>query len=429
MPEGLNPIASSIPKRVFITVAETSGDQHAAELIRALRATDPTIQAEGHGGPAMRDAGAVIHRETVGKAAMLHHALKRVPEIWKLLRWTRDYYRQHPPDLHICIDSSGMNLHFAKVARECGVPVLYYIAPQLWASRPKRISQVRKYVNRVACILPFEEAYYRDRGVRADFVGHPLFDEMPVDRSRAPGPVFPDRPPVIGLMPGSRRSEVRGHLPRMMRVARQIAERYLGARFLIPSTPSTHALVSELLAAALAAEFSPLADQFELLEGGINRMLPRCDVCIAKSGTTTLQVAAFGVPMIIVYHVPPLTWHVLGRWLRKWVVTTRHVGMPNILADHSGRSPADGPLVPEIFPWSGPTEPVGQMVLDLLANPRQLAEERQALLDVVAPLNRRGASAHAAGIALEMLAVPITAMATHPNLPRGPAFPPPRSGG
>src|SRR5205807_391018 len=130
----------------------------------------------------MRAAGAIVHHETVSRATMFLRALVRTVEIWKLLRWTRGYYRQSPPDLHVCIDSSGMNLHFAKMARSCGVPVLYYIAPQLWASRKGRIKQVREYVNRVACILPFEENYYRQRGVAATFVGHPLFDEMPAGR-------------------------------------------------------------------------------------------------------------------------------------------------------------------------------------------------------------------------------------------------------
>src|SRR5207248_2306939 len=128
-----------VPKRIFITVAEVSADHHAAELIRALRQLDPTIICEGLGGSAMREAGATIHHETVGRAVMLLRALTRSFEIYKLLRWTRRYYQQSPADLHICIDSSGMNLHFAKVARSCGVPVLYYIAPQLWASREGRI--------------------------------------------------------------------------------------------------------------------------------------------------------------------------------------------------------------------------------------------------------------------------------------------------
>ena len=204
-------------------------------------------------------------------------------------------------------------------------------------------------------------------------------------------------------MPGSRRSEVHGHFPRMLAIARQIEAVYPGAGFLIPTTPSMHAFVSELLADAVAGEFKSLAHSVELLDGGINAMLPRCDICIPKSGTTTLQVAAYGVPMFIVYYVPPLTWHALGRWVRKWVVTTRFFGLVNILAEHDGRPHTDGPLVPEIMPWHEDPQVLGQQVLDLLAHPERLAAQRQALLDTVRPLDRTGASDRTAAIAIKMI--------------------------
>ena len=111
--------SSAAPRRVFISVAEASGDQHAAALIRGLRELEPGILVEGIGGPRMREAGAIIHHETVGRAAMLYHAVARVAEFWRILRWTRDHYDAQKPDLHICIDSSGMNFHFARVARFC----------------------------------------------------------------------------------------------------------------------------------------------------------------------------------------------------------------------------------------------------------------------------------------------------------------------
>src|SRR5436305_6905127 len=160
-------------QRVFITVGEVSGDRHAAELTRALKELDPAISIEGHGGAAMREAGAIVHHDTVRRATMLVKAVVRAGEVYRLLRWTRDYYSRNKTDLHVCIDSSGMNLHFAKMARGCGVPVLYYVAPQIWASREGRIKQIRRYVNRLACILPFEQDYYRGLGADATFVGHP----------------------------------------------------------------------------------------------------------------------------------------------------------------------------------------------------------------------------------------------------------------
>src|SRR4051812_34576743 len=118
-------------RRVFITVAEVSGDQHAAQLVRSLRQLDPDIQIDGIGGSHMAEAGATLHHETTGRAAMGHPGLARAAEVWRLLRWTKQHYAHSPPDLHVCIDSPAMNFHFAKLARRRGVPVLYYVAPQV----------------------------------------------------------------------------------------------------------------------------------------------------------------------------------------------------------------------------------------------------------------------------------------------------------
>src|SRR5207249_11308267 len=130
----------------------------------------------------------------------------RAIEVWRWLRWTRAHFQQHPPDLHICVDSSAMNLPFARLAKRFGRPVMYYIAPQLWASREWRMRKLRKYIDHLACILPFEEPYFRSHGVNATYVGHPLFDELPANRmatQRSIGDVLP----TVGIIPGSRRSE------------------------------------------------------------------------------------------------------------------------------------------------------------------------------------------------------------------------------
>src|SRR5215212_2766849 len=210
-------------RRVFITVAEVSGDTHAAELIKSLRQLDPQIQVDGIGGQRMASAGANIVYESVGNAAMGWRGALRAFEVIRLLRETRKRYEDPhlKPDLHVCIDSSAMNLPFAKMAKSMGVPVLYYVAPQLWASREGRMRKLRADVDRVACILPFEEQYYRQHGVDATFVGHPLFDELPDPREREArsGPRFPEAPPVIGIVPGSRRSEVVANLPHLLEVA------------------------------------------------------------------------------------------------------------------------------------------------------------------------------------------------------------------
>jgi lipid-A-disaccharide synthase len=402
-------------KRVFITVGEVSGDRHAAELTRALQALDPTITLEGLGGPAMRNAGVIIHHETVHRATMLVKAVVRAAEVHRLLRWTREHYARVKPDLHVCIDSSGMNLHFARTAREAGVPVLYYIAPQLWASRPWRIRKVRRYVNRVACILPFEEAYYRQRSVQATFVGHPLFDELPVDRRLAHEPRAFQRAeagpranagaaaglasaPVIGLMPGSRRSEVRANLPHMLDVAERIRVAHPGAIFEIPTTAPTHELVRGMTGGR--------TDLRRVERDAIDAMAGGWDLCLAKSGTTTLHVAAYGVPMVVVYRLNPIAWHLAGRFF----ITTPSIALVNILAE---RAPSDAGIpnrriVPEIVPWHGSNRPVADLCIGLLDDVTKRRQQRADLLKLVASLEKPGASKRCAELVLQMIGNGVT---------------------
>jgi lipid-A-disaccharide synthase len=375
-----------MPRRIFITVAEVSGDQHAAELIVALKQLDPDIIVEGFGGPLMAGAGANVLYETTSKAAMMFYAVKRVFEVSRLLKQARRYYLEQKPDLQICVDSSGMNLHFAKAAKEAGVPVLYYIAPQLWASREGRMKKVREFVDHVACILPFEEKYYREHGVTATFVGHPLFDELPADRTRAPGAHFPESPPVIGIIPGSRKSEVAANFPHLLDVAEQIQSQFPDARFHIPTTAAGDSIVRQLL------EQKPGRERFFVQQDAFDQLISQCDLCITKSGTSTLHVAAWNVPMIVVYRLNPLLWHLAGRWL----IHTKKIALVNILAGQID-------LVPEFVPWYGSSDAVAECAIDLLKHPEKLAEQREKLAELVRTLEKPGASMNAARIAMGLM--------------------------
>ena len=380
-------------KRVFITVAEVSGDKHAAQFVRGLRALDPAIEVEGLGGHEMAEAGATIHHETVGAAAMMHHALGRVREVWRLLKWTRAHYAKAPPDLHVCVDSPAMNFHFAKLARSFGVPVLYYIAPQTWAWREGRVRKIRRWVDRVACILPFEEKYFRDHGIRATFVGHPLFDELPGGRDAAApgnGERFPQRPPVIGLLAGSRRSEATANFPHQLDVARRVLDEFPGATFLAPTTTATDPVARDHLERTATP---PVRERTTAGVGEFDRMVPRCDLCLTVSGTATLHVAGWGVPMVVVYRGSPLLWHLVGRW----VIRTRRFSLVNLLTD------VRHPIVPEFVPWHGSNARVAECVLEMLRHPERLAQQRAKLRHLVRGLDKPGASVNAARIAIEML--------------------------
>lgn len=372
-------------RRVFITAAEVSGDRHAGQLALALRRLDPEVLIEGLGGSEMEAAGVHLLHETVGKASMGLRALLRAREVFRLLRSTRRHFLEHRPSLLICVDSWAMNRHFAALAKKMRIPVLYYISPQVWASRPGRVKVMRRLVDHVACILPFEQQYLRDRGIKATFVGHPLFDELPpgaTTRHSNRGQGL--RNPLIGLAAGSRRTVARQNAPRLMEVADHIRAHIPTACFVSPTTSATHAIVQQ------AAQGR---DYVRVEQDVFDRVIPDCDLCITVSGTATLHIAAYNVPMVVVYYGHPLAWHLLGRWLIK----TRTFALVNLLNEDRR------PIVPEYIPWNGPVDAVVHEALGLLQRPDKSARQREALARLVASLDHRGASENTARLALGLM--------------------------
>lgn len=388
-------------RRVFITVGEASGDQHAAQLIRELKTHDKDIIVEGIGGPAMADAGAMIHYDTVHRAAMGWKAVFRYFELKRILKWSRNHFRQHRPDLLICIDSWAMNWHWAKLAHGMGIPVMYYIAPQAWASRPGRVKRLRRYVDRVACILPFEEQFFRDHGVEATFVGHPLFDELPERDTQDPAERFPNKPPVIGLIAGSRRGVAKENFRNLLEVADRIRDDFPDVRFLIPTMPATHNVVMRVLESytspSRSVRKSPdgleTIGSFTVGLNKFNELVPKCDLCITVSGTATLHAAGHGAPQIVVYRLNPLVWHLAARW----IVKTRTYSLVNLLNDSRQK------IVPEFIPWYGSNLPVASKALEFLKNPQLLAEQRDRLKQLIRALNQPGASRNAAKLAIDLM--------------------------
>ena len=251
--------------------------------------------------------------------------------------------------------------------------------------------KMRQLVNKLACILPFEQEYFRGHGVDATFVGHPLFDELPPDRSRPAGPHFPDVPPVIGIVPGSRRGEVQANLSHLLDVARRVRIAFPAARFLIPTTSAVDEMVRRGVSELLPIQPA----QIEIAMNQFDSLIPRCDLVLCKSGTSTLHVAAWGVPMIVVYRINPVLWHAAGRW----VVKTKKIALVNILAGNTD-------LVPEFVPWYGSNQPVAELAIRFLQTPGMLAEQRGRLERLIATLDKRGASADVARMAMEMIRAP-----------------------
>jgi lipid-A-disaccharide synthase len=297
-----------VTARIFVSAGEPSGDLHGAGVVRALRARFPGAAIEAFGGPRMAAAGATVlfpmERYTVmGFAEILH----KIPAHARLYRDLRRRFVAGRYDLAILIDYPGFHLRLAPAARRAGVPVLYYVAPQLWAWRPQRAARLRAAADRLAAIFPFEPPFFAGLGIEAEYVGHPLLDRVPwptrAEARRALGLADTDR--VLAVFPGSRRQEV----DRLWPPFRDAARRLLADR------SCTHALVATTPRGSYAG-----AGPLRLAGGDPLLVLAAADAALAKSGTTTLEAALCDVPMVVAYRVHPLTGLLARRLIRvPWV--------------------------------------------------------------------------------------------------------------
>lgn len=351
--------------KIFFSAAEPSGDIHAAKLISRLKVSIPHIQIEGLGGPNMEGSGCKLLENMVDRSAMLLHVLRKTLVFYQRLRRLRSYFSRERPDLVVVVDSFAWNIHIAKAASSMGIPVVFFIAPQFWAWAPWRIKKLKKIDGKVACILPFEEKWFCDRGVDAVSVGHPLFEDLNRDSESKPRPVE-DIFPNVALLPGSRQHEI-GHLwPAMLEIARNIKNVFPEARF---STVTT----DDFSAERMRAMADPLLG-IEIRRAGIDSITANADLTLVASGTATLQVAAQHCPMIVMYYVHPLQWHLLGRWL----LNIPHLCLVNILAERE--------LVPEFIPFYKQTHEVSQTALDLLDSKGKRKTIRNDLKNLIDPL-------------------------------------------
>lgn len=386
---------------IFISAAEPSADENAALLAGELRALRPSLRLRGVGGERMRAAGVSLFADTVTRSAMGAAAVGRAREVARLLARIAADFTRDKPNLVVCTDSWAMNVHVARLAHARGVPVLYYVAPQTWASRESRVKQMRRLVTRVACILPFEEPYFRSHGLDAVYVGHPLFDRVRPDLT-APPPISAQRPPVVAVLPGSRTGVTRANWPRLQAVMTRLRLEFPGIRFRVPLTANATPVIRP---DTLPADVTARTD-------AVDELLPGCHLALCVSGTAALHVAAHGVPLIVVYHVNPLIWHGIARWF----VRTNTYSLVNLLASPPSSSPSSFPssapvagmsqghaVAPEYIPWYGPTAPVADHAIRLLRDPARLAETRRRLLEVIAGISAPGASRRAAEQAIRLL--------------------------
>lgn len=367
--------------RLLLSCAEASGDLYAGALTRALEALHPGVQVAGLGGPQLEAAGGRIIADYRGMAVTgLTEAVAKIPQSWSTLRQLVAAAKANPPDVLVVIDSPDFNLRLASVIKRLGVPIVYYISPQIWAWRKRRVNAIRDLADRVLVIFPFEEQIYRDAGVSVEFVGHPLLD---VGRVSAPREPFlrqlgltPDAP-TVALLPGSRPNEVSRILPDLAAGAERIRAAVPGAQFVIARAPH---LDDRWFEPALRMRGAvPIAT----VEGDTDTVLASSDVALTASGTATVQTALHDTPMVIVYRVSPLTYQ-LGRRL----VHVDSIGMVNLIAGER--------IVPELVQDDFTPESVAREAISMLVDRDRAARIRAGLARVRARLGGPGASRRAA---------------------------------
>ncbi|MCK5114438.1 MAG: lipid-A-disaccharide synthase [Phycisphaerae bacterium] len=357
---------------IFLSAAEASGDHHAANLILALREKLPGARFVGATGPEMAAAGCESIIDLTKKASMVLGPIANLSYYHRAVKKIQAAICDIRPDIHVPVDSPALNWHLAKASKKAGIPVLYYVAPQVWAWAPWRIKKVRRLTNHIACLLPFEEQYFRSRGVNATYVGHPLFDGRdPIDPNALPDLVdaWTTGKFRVALLPGSRPGEIKVHAPAFAKVTDDIRERYPDASF-------TFTAVHERAAKQIRAAVGERGD-IPIVVGKTPEVLADSHFALATSGTVTLNVAHAGVPMVIAYKTSLLS-YLMFPLLKRTLFRTKSLSLVNILA---GRK-----IVPELMPWNGNIGKLRDEALQVMGDLGYLTTTREKLLELTKPL-------------------------------------------
>lgn len=375
-------------RKVLIVTGEASGDLHGSNLIRAVRTIDPAVNFFGIGGPRMAEAGCEILVPGEEIAVMgLVEVLGHFPVIRRAFNRLKIILNgAERPSALVLIDFPEFNLRLAKVARRAGVPVLYYVSPQVWAWRRGRVKKIAAVVDRLAAIFPFEPELYRGLPIQVEYVGHPLLDEFRIDTERGAyleGLGLDPARPVVGIFPGSRRNELHYNLDVMLAAAERIREKRPETVFLLPIAPTVS---REELERALAGRALPVT----LVEGNIYDTANASDAILAVSGTVTLQVALVGTPMAIVYRMAPLT-YAIGKRL----VKVPFIGLANIVAGES--------VVREFIQEAATADSLAGEILHILDDADYSRRIRMGLTNVRKRLGEPGCAARVANMLFALL--------------------------
>ncbi len=377
--------------KLFFSVGEPSGDQHAAHLIEELRWRQPEIEVQGFGGPEMEAVGfELLYRMTDLAVMGVFRALPLVPTFYRLAKQAERFFNEERPDAVVLVDFPGFNWHIAKRAKAAGIPVFYYLPPQLWAWGSWRIRRVRKYVDCVLCALPFEHEWYTERGIQAKYVGHPFFDEIAAKQLDEEFLAAHRQPGVknVGILPGSRASEIKQNWPLMLDAMWYLASEHPEVRFLVAGYKDKYVKVCKEM---LAESGYDLPIEFHV--GKTSEIIESAACCLMVSGSVSLEVLARRTPSAVMYRID---W--LIATLKWFMLKVNYISLPNLIADRM--------VLPEWVISGAPDAAVQEITKkldDWLSHPRQLATARAELKMLSETTLQTGASARTADAILEAI--------------------------
>ena len=372
-------------KNILIICGEASGDLNAGSLAKAIKTIDPEITISAVGGETLRRAGANVFYDIKELSVMgFFDVLKKLPRFFALKKLLLEKIKTEKFDLIILVDFSGFNLRFAQAVNR-SIPIIYYVSPQVWASRSGRIDTIKEYISKMIVLFKFEEDFYKRRGVDADFSGHPLLDV--VNPTMAKKEFFAhvnlagDKR-TIALLPGSRKSEIKNILPTMLNAAKIIL-RNKNAQFIIAKSPQVDWAIYQKIIDRSGIDV-------KIAEGKTYDCLNICDLALVTSGTATLETAIMQKPFLIVYKM-----NLLNYLLYRPQVKIPFIGIVNIIADRK--------IISEFIQFKATPKNIANEALRILGNPAELETIKNDLSQLKLSLGSPGASARAAKIIVDFL--------------------------
>ena len=374
-------------KTIMIVAGEASGDMHGANLVREMLNLDPMLNFYGIGGNRLRKEGVDLLANASDMAVVgLTEVVSKLGSILKIMGMMKRSLDERRPDLVILIDYPDFNIPLAKAARKRGIKVFYYISPQVWAWRKSRIGQIKKMVSKMAVILPFEVETYRQKGFEVNYVGHPLLDMVKLNYSKQESRKkfgLSEDEITIGILPGSRTSEVRILMPELMRAAQILKREMPDLQFVLP-------LADTLEETSVTEIISGFNVKVKVVSGHTYDVISCADLALVASGTATLETALLGVPMIIVYKISLLSYFI-GRLF----VHVKNIGLVNIIAGKT--------IVPELIQGDASGKRIAAESLSILKNGERRQKMIKELEAIRARLGEPGAARRAAQIAHDMI--------------------------